>query len=345
MESEHSLREGEFPDFSCEKNRRLIVDCGRIITAYPLITWAGGGQATMTITAAEAPFSKEKGKLERNDPLAGLLPGFEDKIICDPKAKSPQSWQPEWIRAMRYLVIDIEVDPTAASPLVVEFPKIFASYYPLPQTLEVSIDDGQDWPRLIEVNRATAAACAHETFFDCPAWEQAQFPGDGRIQARHHYIVGNDDRLGLKAIRDCAASISPSGLLHSHWPSSFEQIIATYSLQWIGMLSDHLQHFNRPQALAEFLPTARGIMAWFVNRSRSDGLLAHIAEAPFMDWAFPAGCAPQTEEGGSAMLTSLAAESMSMLADLEQAAGYPELAPRWQQQAAAWCAGGAPVLG
>ena len=127
-------------------------------------------------------------------------------------------------------------------------------------------------------------------------------------------------------MRDCAASISPSGLLRSHWPSAFEQIIATYSLQWIGMLHDHYRHFNRPSAWADLLPTARGIIAWFANRTRSDGLLGHIAEATFIDWAFTAGCPPQDQDGGSALLTALVAESAMMLADLEQVGGYPELA-------------------
>ena len=140
----------------------------------------------------------------------------------------------------------------------------------------------------------------------------------------------------MKAIRDCAASISPSGLLRSHWPSSFEQIISTYSLQWIGMIFDHYQYNNLPERWGDLLPTARGIMQWFINRTRRDGLLGHIAEAAFIDWAFPAGCPPQAVDGGSVVLTALVAETMTMLATLEEAGGYAELAPRWRQQAEVW---------
>ena len=189
---------------------------------------------------------------------------------------------------------------------------------------------------MLTVNRRTAAACAHETFFDCPAWEQAQFPGDSRIRARHHYLVGNDDRLARKAIHDLAASVTASGLLRSHWPSRFEQVISTYSLQWIGMVFDHYQHNNDVHFIAPLLPTARGIIQWFIDRTRSDGLLASIDEATFIDWAFKAGCPPQDDDGGSSLLTALAAESAQQLAVLEEAAGWSELAPRWQQQASIW---------
>ena len=60
--------------------------------------------------------------------------------------------------------------------------------------------DQQPWSQLIQVNRQTAASCAHETFFDCPAWEQAQFLATPAFKPGS-IIVGNDDRLTLKAMR------------------------------------------------------------------------------------------------------------------------------------------------
>ena len=317
---------------------RIICDVGAVCIGYPSLSWRKGSRCDISITACEAPIDNERNKVERSNPLAGNLPGLVDHIHIDKGIEHTRNWQPEWIRALRYLVIDIEPRGHA---LEFDLPRWQMATYPLQEQSQITLPDSPQrrWSQLIKVNRQTAASCAHETFFDCPAWEQAQFPGDARIQARHHYIVGNDDRLALKAMRDCAASMSPSGLLRSHWPSAFEQIIATYSLQWIGMLHDHYRHFNRPSAWSDLLPTARGIIAWFANRTRSDGLLGHIAEATFIDWAFTAGCPPQDPEGGSALLTALVAESATMLADLEQVGGYPELASRWQEQANTWKAG------
>jgi hypothetical protein len=137
----------------------------------------------------------------------------------------------------------------------------------------------------------------------------------------------------LKAIADCGASRTPSGLLRSHWPSSFEQVISTYSLQWIGMLHDHWWYRGDAGALRPHLPVARGILQWFLDRQRPDGLLGRIDEAPFVDWAFPAGCPEQLADGGSSIITAMAAEACDMLAILEPVVGYPELAPRWSAAA------------
>jgi len=203
----------------------------------------------------------------------------------------------------------------------------------------LNIHDKRDWARLIEINRATIAACSHETFFDCPAWEQGQFSGDSRIMARHHYLACCDDRLPLKAISDCAASRTPSGLLRSHWPSSFEQVISTYSLQWIGMLYDHWMFMGREDAIGQHLPVARNILQWFIDRRREDGLLGLIDEAPFIDWAFPAGCPEQGEEGGSAAVTAMAAEACGMLAVLERVAGFSQLTRHWENNRDAFLSG------
>jgi hypothetical protein len=289
--------------FNISQPTRLIADLGFISIGYPSLRWQGGAGGTITITACETPIDVRSHKTDRNDPFSGFLPGLQDEILLasEPSSTAPATqytWQPEWIRALRYLVLDI--DP-GQSPLQLAMPEFALSSYPLPVMADCTINDGRDWTSLITTNRRTAAACAHETFFDCPAWEQAQFPGDSRIQARHHYLVGNDDRLALKAIRDLAASVTASGLLRSHWPSSFEQIISTYSLQWLGMVHDHYQHFNRPSAWPDLLPHARGILQWFINRTRADGLLGAIDEAPFIDWAFEAGCPPQDSTGGSSL--------------------------------------------
>lgn len=306
---------------------RLVADAGCVVTAFPQLAWTDGTRARVRVTSCEAPYDPATG--DRRDPgdVAGaFLPGQEDQLLL----AGSGSWSPEWIRSFRYLVVDIE---TGAEDFVLERLQAVQSSFPLEHHLEVAISDNRPWNRLIEVNRNTMAACSHETFFDAPAWEQAQFPGDARIMARHHYIACNDDRLPLKAIADCAASRTPSGLLRSHWPSSFEQVISTYSLQWIGMLHDHWWYRGEPGALRPHLPVARGILQWFLDRQRPDGLLGRIDEAPFVDWAFPAGCPEQQEDGGSSILTAMATEACAMLATLEPVAGYPELAPRWSKAA------------
>ena len=202
--------------------------------------------------------------------------------------------------------------------------------------MEVEDPRQRPWAKLRQISLNTALACSHETFFDCPAWEQAQFPGDARIQARHHYLLANDDRLVRKAIRDLAAFRMPDGLLLSHAPSSFRQVIATYSLQWIGLLHDFRVYRGDADFLRPHLTCARGILEWFLARRRGDGFPARIHEPLFLDWAkgFEAGCAPQEETGGSIPLAAMLAEACKQMAGLEAFAGRSCMVSEWEAEAA-----------
>lgn len=307
----------------------IIFDAGVIMNAIPLVMWSGGNKARIELVSCEAPVNTDGQKGNRDIIEGCILPGQGDLIICD--GGKNRTWSPPWMRAFRYLELEIQTQDENLEINAVEFMR---TNFPLENKLNINIEDSikRPWQQLITVNRDTIAACSHETIMDCPAWEQAQFPGDSRIIARHHYLANNEDRLAIKAINDFAASRVASGLLRSHWPSQFEQVISTYSLQWIGMLWDLWCYRARKDVVSEHLPVARGIIAWFINQRRNDKLLGWISEAPFIDWAFKCGNAPQESDGGSALLTALCAETCGMLAELEEVCGYPELAPRWRNE-------------
>ncbi|MGK4456111.1 hypothetical protein, partial [Klebsiella pneumoniae] len=48
--------------------------------------------------------------------------------------------------------------------------------------------------------------CAHETYFDCPFYEQLMYIGDTRLETLATYVSTDDDRLPRKALRMFAAS-------------------------------------------------------------------------------------------------------------------------------------------
>ena len=323
-------RTGEETTLSAGSNVRWIADLGAVHLFEPEVHWKGGRGSRITFTYAEVSLQREPlAKIRDASWPTGAFPGHQDRIEA---SGSEGLWSPEWFRAGRFVVIDLNV---GEEPLELVSLDLFQRGFPFVDQLQASVEDGRPWDTLAHVNRLTNRACSHETFFDCPCWEQGQFPGDTRIQARHHYLVYNEDRLGRKAIDDFAASITPSGLLRSHWPSAFEQVISTYSLQWIGMLIDFHHYRGKGEKLSGYLPTARGIMGWFLDRVRTDGLMGLVDEAPFIDWAFPAGCPEQQEDGGSSILTAMVSEACGWMAELERVCGWPELCGRWQGHQAA----------
>ena len=313
---------------------RVVLDRGCLTSAYPTLRWRGGAGARIRVVTCERPLdgsSRHKaprGRIEAGDALPGML-----DVVMPDGGDVRRCWTPLWFRSFRYMELTIE---TGDDPLTIELPTLEETAFPLPAMAEIRVRDkaGRPWERLLAVSARTVKLCSHETFFDCPHYEQAQFPGDARLQALCHMLFWNEDRLARKAIVDLHAGRTPSGLLRSHFPATMQQVISTYSLAWIGMLHDYLTLRGNAAFLRPMLPAARDIMAWFERKLRPDGLVGRC-EAPFVDWSpgFQAGNAPQSKDGGSAIVTSMLAAAAAQLSELEAACGYAELRPRWDRLA------------
>lgn len=301
-----------------------VLDRGSVTNAYPTVRFSGGNGARVRLVWSESPYNADGSKRRRDDYASARFYGQHDELLLDGR---PGQWQPYWFRSFRYLHVTAK---TAGQPLHIEGIDLTATEYPLSIKVKPPLKSAED-RRLWDVSFRTAQMCSHETFFDCPHYEQAQFSGDSRVQALYHYTVCDDDRLGRKAIDDMHASRQSEGILQSRFPSQQVQVLPTFSLHWIAMLHDLLMHRRDKSFLPKYLPVAREIIDWFLRHQRPDGLLGRIPHAPFVDWstAFPAGNAPQHANGGSAILTLMLASACQRMADLEQACGYPELVARW----------------
>lgn len=314
---------------------RLVLDRGELTNAIPRLELSGGRGTRIASIAAEASYTGEGHAKGDRDLVAGKkFFGHHDQYLPT-GGKAKQVLSPLWFRSFRYLVLDIR---TAAEALTIHDLACCFEGYPLRQTLPATaIPADGDWPRLWEISWRTLRLCSHETFFDCPHYEQAQFPGDTRVQAMAHYLLADDDRLARKAIDDFHAGRHADGMLECRWPSQRLQILPTFALAWIGMLRDFLDQRQDPAFLTPYLPAAREVVQWFLARRRSDGLLGLIPHAPFVDWTkpFAMGNAPQDADGGSAILSLQLAEACRDLAVLEPPCGMPELAARWDREATA----------
>jgi alpha-L-rhamnosidase len=171
--------------------------------------------------------------------------------------------------------------------------------------------------------------CAHETFMDCPYYEQLQYIGDTRLECLAMRSLTRDHRLADKALAAFAWSLDYRGLLCSRYPTCHEQNIPTFSMLWIGMLHDVLL-YGDPALVRTHLGCMRSVRETARARVGADGVVASEPGWNFVDWvpSWRDGEPPGAETGGSSVVAWLLACALMQSAELEEWAGEPALAER-----------------
>ncbi|HUI42958.1 MAG TPA: alpha-L-rhamnosidase C-terminal domain-containing protein [Terriglobia bacterium] len=300
----------------------VLLDQSFETTAYPELLVSGGKGARLRLTYAEALTGPDGHKGNRNQTEGKKIGGLFDEFLPDGGAH--RTLEPLWWRAYRYVQLDIE---TSSEPITVEDLRGSFTAYPFRVQATFESDDPvlQD---IWEVGWRTARLCAHETYMDCPYYEQLQYVGDTRIQALISLYLAGDDRLVKNAVELLADSQTPEGLTQSRYPSSLPQYIPPFSLYWIGMMHDLWWYRGEREFLRPFLPNLREVLAWYQRHLTASGLLGRLPWWPFVDWAeeFRDGEPPQEADGQSSILSLQYAAALGEAADLESALGDPGLA-------------------
>jgi len=315
---------------------QILFDQSTLTTAYPELVVRGGRGATIKLTYAEALWKgREKGN--RNETEGKEILGYSDEFRPDGGAN--RIFRPLYWRTFRYLQLDIV---TGADPLVLEDLRSVFTAYPFTMRAEFKSDDPV-LEQIMAVGWRTARLCAHETYMDCPYYEQLQYAGDTRIQALVSLYMTGDDRLVKNAVESLNESRTPEGLTQSRYPSFLPQYIPPFSLLWIGMMHDLWWYHGDADFLRQFLVNERGVIDWFESRlvapsgaqpqsERSSALLGKLEWWDFADWndGFPDGVPPQEAGGESAVLSLQFAIAARDAADLESAFGSAELAEHYR---------------
>ncbi len=306
----------------------ILFDQSYLTTGYPELVTSGGRGANIKLTYAEALWKgREKGN--RNDVEGKEIRGIEDHYL--PDGGQHRLFRPLWWRAFRYLQVDVE---TGGEPLIIEDLRSHFTAYPFKATASFESDD-PELSKMWEVGWRTARLCAHETYMDCPYYEQLQYGGDTRIQALISLYVTGDDRLVKNAIECLDESRTPEGLTQSRYPTSIPQYIPQFSLFWVGMMHDLWWYRGEVDFLRAYLPGARGALNWFERSMAASGMLGRLKWWNFVDWPseFDDGRPPQDAQGQSSMLSLQFAIALRDAADLEDSYGSKEQAAHDRQLA------------
>lgn len=287
---------------------RILFDNGELTNAYPVLRTRSGAGSTIKIRYAEALFDKNKSKANRND-IEGR--DFEPNAHCDifRPASKPAVFSTRWFRTYRYAGMEIQ---TAGEPLIIEdFSGIFTGY-PFVENAYFKCDDASA-ADIWKVGWRTARLCAHETYFDCPYYEQLQYIGDTRIQALISLYVSGDDRLMRNALTLFDISRSFDGITQSRYPSRRTQFIPPFCLYWISMLHDYAMHRDDDAFVRPMLGGVRTALEWYFDKIDPDtGMLApKVPHWNFADWTNGKGISggwfrgtpPEGKSAGSAINT------------------------------------------
>lgn len=298
-------------------SRTVLINLSDYVCGYSRIVVAGGAGSEVKVEWAErlslqpdlAVSPKERGRVDGR-----FFVGMGDTFY--PAGGGESILEPLWWLSGCWVRITARTAEDALAIRSIEFER---TGYPLDNRSSFDCDDSI-LAALFPIAFRTLQSCAHETYMDCPYWEQLQYIADTRLQALLTYAATDEARLPRKALSIFRHSASgPSPLPASCFPANTLQIIAPFSLWWIEMLHDFAMWRGEPAFIRELMPLGWWIIDHFMILRREDGLVASTSGWNYLDSSFRGGEGPGSGPGqatGSLQWQCvLALDSLSRLAD------------------------------
>lgn len=324
------------------QSTRFVLDAGEMTTGYPLVDLRGGEGATVEFTYAEA-FHRDGEKVPHHVPETGEIRGTTDDrhTTChgdryiaggDREHYEPLSW-----RAFRYVAVEVDAadEPVMLADLSYRF-----TGYPFKEhaTFDSSNPVHDDvW----DVSWRTVRRCAHETFEDCPYYEQLQYAGDTQPVMLYAGYVSGDWRLARQAVYHFDWSRDHTGLTKSRYPSRVPQKIPSWSLLWVKLVRDYWWHTGDEGTVGDVLDGVDATLSWFADCETDAGVVADLPHWKVVDWVpewEPRGVPPGAIDGVSAVINLQYAAALRDAAELHDACGDASAAANYRERADRVCA-------
>lgn len=211
------------------------LDAGELTTGYLNLSIDGGRGAVIKVLSSECYEDYKEGSYSKKirDDSTGVLRGDYD--IIEPAGKNI-NYETFWFRTFRFIRVEIS---TGSEELILKGIHYNETGYPLEIKGTYQSSDPTH-SKLWDISIRTLKRCMHETYEDCPYYEQLQYAMDSRLQMLFTYQLSNDDRLARKCIEDFHSSLTSDGLLQARYPSVARQIIPGFCLHFVYMLEDPL---------------------------------------------------------------------------------------------------------
>ena len=204
--------------------------------------------------------------------------------------EAPERYEPYWFRTFRYIQLRVTA---AAEPLTISRFSYRATGYPLDDAVSFACSD-ESFAGVWDISLRTLRRCMHETYFDCPFYEQLQYAMDGRSEILYTYAVSADARLARQAMEAFRLSQRPDGMTNSDAPTVKGNVIPGFSIYYLLMVHDHMMYFGDKALARTHLPAIMRILDFFDGHLTEKGLVGRVGGPimrarywSFIDWAKP----------------------------------------------------------
>lgn len=328
-------------------NTKWVVEitAGELMCGFLQLAMRGGKGAKIKMLCSES-YSREGEagpvKEDRTDYIHGQLRGAENCYIVAGNGTEEclETYEPFWFSTFLFLKIQIE---TAKEDLELVKFCYRKTGYPLEVKTSGKASD-PDFDRIWEISERTLRRCMHETYMDCPFYEQLSYAMDSRAEILFTYAIAADDRLARRCMEDFKFSRRADGMINSCSPTTDINIIPGFSVYYILMVHDHMMYFGDRELVKDHMPTIDGILRFFERNIKGNGLVGKIGGPlfkhyywSFIDWA-PEWNATMGVPGCT-LIGPLTVESLLYSIGLQKAAelseyiGRTDMAAEYRQRA------------
>lgn len=307
------------------EHREILLDAGEECCGYPCYRFNGGNGAVVRITYAER-FKGSGQQIPLDDAEHGVCEGVTDIVTL---SGGEVIYEPFWVRTFRFVKLDIQC---GEDELEFFAPTYRKTGYPL--AIQSNITSSAPWVKEVwDMCVRTLACCMGETYMDCPYYEQMQFSMDTRLQALFYGVLGNDRALTEKALLDFHCSMIPEGLIQGKYPSSYPQVISTFSMHYIYMLEEFYSQTGDISSVRKYLPDVDRILDYYDRHIGNEHLVGRLGYWEFVDWQEAwkdtGGVPAALQEGPSTIINLMYAYGLQCGAVLYRAAGRAGIAEEY----------------
>ncbi len=313
------------------EKRQVELNAGEEMCGYLSLRMTGGKGSVVKILTSECYVQEGKAengspdmplKGDRCDWVKGHLQGFTDIYFAGGYGdeQQPEIYEPFWFRTFRFVRLEIEA---GIEDCIITGFDYLETGYPLKAVTEASASD-QSFPAIWDISLRTLRRCMHETYEDCPFYEQLQYAMDSRNEILYTYMVSADDRLARQCMDDFRRSQRADGMINCCYPHYGPNVIPGFSVYYILMVHDHMMFFGDKKLVRHHLAAIDQILEYFDDHMEQRGIVGktggHISGRywSFIDWAIPWGKTVGTPPAG--FKDPITMESMLYVYGLQNAA-------------------------